>query len=131
MCKRAMQRVAFGKPLAQLGANDIIAEARMEIEQARLLTLKAAWMMDQGDARAAAPWISQIKVVAPRVALKVTDEAVQMFGAQGICQDTPLARILDPSAHLAPGRRPGCRAPPSGGPHRAGKATLRKRCNHS
>ena len=64
----------------------------MEIEQARLLCLKAAWMMDQGDARAAAPWISQIKVVAPRVALKVTDEAVQMFGAQGISQDTPLAR---------------------------------------
>ena len=64
----------------------------MEIEQARLLCLKAAWMMDQGDQRAAAPWISQIKVVAPRVALKVTDEAVQMFGAQGISQDTPLAR---------------------------------------
>lgn len=93
MCRRSMRRVAFGKPLAQLGANfDIIAEARMEIEMARLLCLKAAWMMDQGDARAAAPWISQIKVVAPRVALKVTDEAVQMFGGQGITQDTPLAR---------------------------------------
>ncbi len=93
MCKRSTQREAFGKPLAQLGANfDIIANARMEIEQARLLCLKAAWMMDQGDARAAAPWISQIKVVAPAVALKVTDEAVQMFGAQGVSQDTPLAR---------------------------------------
>lgn len=93
MCRRSMRRVAFGKPLAQLGANfDIIAEARMEIEMARLLCLKAAWMMDQGDAGAAAPWISQIKVVAPRVALKVTDEAVQMFGGQGITQDTPLAR---------------------------------------
>jgi acyl-CoA dehydrogenase len=93
MCRRSMRREAFGKPLAQLGANfDIIAECRMEIEMARLLCLKAAWMMDQGDARAAAPWISQIKVVAPRVALKVTDEAVQMFGAQGISQDTPLAR---------------------------------------
>ncbi len=92
MCKRSLERVAFGKPLAQLGANyDIIAECRMEIEQARLLCLKAAWMMDQGDARAAAPWISQIKVVAPKVALKVTDEAVQMFGAAGISQDTPLA----------------------------------------
>ena len=64
----------------------------MEIEMARLLCLKAAWMIDQGDARAAAPWISQIKVIAPRGALKVTDEAVQMFGAQGISQDTPLAR---------------------------------------
>ncbi|WP_299891022.1 acyl-CoA dehydrogenase family protein [uncultured Ruegeria sp.] len=92
MCKRAMQREAFGKKLAQLGANfDIIAECRMEIEMARLLCLKAAWYMDQGDARAAAPWISQIKVVAPRVALKVIDEAVQMFGGQGVSQDTPLA----------------------------------------
>lgn len=93
MCTRSLRREAFGKPLAQLGANyDIIAECRMEIEMARLLCLKAAWMMDQGDKKAAAPWISQIKVVAPRVALKVTDEAVQMFGAQGISQDTPLAR---------------------------------------
>ncbi len=92
MCKRSMQREAFGKRLAQLGANyDIIAECRMEIEMARLLCLKAAWYMDQGDARAAAPWISQIKVVAPRVALKVIDEAVQMYGGQGISQDTPLA----------------------------------------
>ena len=93
MCQRAMRREAFGQTLAKLGANyDIIAECRMEIEMARLLCLKAAWMMDQGDARAAAPWISQIKVIAPRVALKVTDEAVQMFGGQGISQDTPLAR---------------------------------------
>jgi acyl-CoA dehydrogenase len=93
MCRRSMRREAFGKPLAQLGANyDIIAESRMEIEMARLLCLKAAWMMDQGDRVAAANWISQIKVVAPRVALKVTDEAVQLYGAQGISQDTPLAR---------------------------------------
>jgi acyl-CoA dehydrogenase len=92
MCRRSLQREAFGKKLAQLGANyDIIAECRMEIEMARLLCLKAAWYMDQGDARAAAPWISQIKVVAPRMALKVIDEAVQMFGGQGISQDTPLA----------------------------------------
>jgi acyl-CoA dehydrogenase len=93
MCQRALRREAFGQPLAKLGANyDIIAEARMEIEMARLLCLKAAWMMDQGDARAAAPWISQIKVVAPRIALRITDEAVQMFGGQGVSQDTPLAR---------------------------------------
>ncbi|UCI09113.1 acyl-CoA dehydrogenase family protein [Mesorhizobium sp. B1-1-8] len=93
LCQRSMRREAFGQPLAKLGANfDTIAECRMEIEMARLLCLKAAWMIDQGDARAAAPWISQIKVIAPRVALKVTDEAVQMFGAQGISQDTPLAR---------------------------------------
>ncbi len=92
MCKRALEREAFGKPIAHLGANyDIIANARMEIEMARLLCLKAAWMMDQGDARAAAPWISQIKVVAPLTALKVVDEAVQMHGGEGISQDTPLA----------------------------------------
>lgn len=92
MCKRGMEREAFGKQILRLGANyDIIAECRMEIEQARLLCLKAAWMMDQGDARAAAPWISQIKVVGPRVALKVTDEAIQMFGGAGVSQDTPLA----------------------------------------
>jgi len=92
MCQRSLRREAFGKPLAQLGANfDIIANCRMEIEQARLLCLKAAWMMDQGDARAAAPWISQIKVVAPLMALKVIDEAVQMHGAAGISQDTTLA----------------------------------------
>ncbi len=93
MCRRALEREAFGRRLAALGANfDLIAEARMEIEQARLLCLKAAWMMDRGDARAAAPWIHQIKVVAPNMALKVTDAAVQMFGAQGVSQDTPLAR---------------------------------------
>ncbi len=93
MCRRALNREAFGKKLAQLGANyDIMAECRMEIEMARLLCLKAAWYMDQGDARAAAPWISQIKVVAPRTALKVIDEAVQMFGGQGVSQDTKLAQ---------------------------------------
>jgi acyl-CoA dehydrogenase len=93
LCRRAVRREAFGKKLAELGANfDIIANARMEIEMARLLCLKAAWMMDQGDARAAAPWISQIKVVAPLMALKVIDEAVQMHGAGGISQDHSLAR---------------------------------------
>ena len=93
LCKRSVRREAFGRKLAELGANyDIIANCRMEIEMARLLCLKAAWMMDQGDARAAAPWISQIKVAAPQVALKVIDEAVQMHGAAGISQDFSLAR---------------------------------------
>ncbi|HHB81194.1 MAG TPA: acyl-CoA dehydrogenase, partial [Aliiroseovarius sp.] len=93
MCRRSLARTAFGKQLARLGANfDHIAEARMEIEQARLLCLKAAWVMDQGDARAAAPWIHQIKVVAPNMALKVTEMAVHMFGAAGISQDTELAK---------------------------------------
>jgi acyl-CoA dehydrogenase len=92
MCRRSVSRTAFGKPLARLGANkDIIAERRMAIEQARLLCMKAAWMIDQGDARAAAPWISQIKVIAPRVALETIDEALQMHGGTGVSQDTPLA----------------------------------------
>lgn len=93
MCQRALKREAFGKPIAQLGSNyDIIAQSRIEIEQTRLLCLKTAWMMDQGDPVAAAPWISQIKTAAPLAALKITDQAIQMFGAQGISQDTPLAR---------------------------------------
>lgn len=92
MCKRALTRTAFGRPLAKLGANyDIIADCRIQIEQARLLCLKAAWMMDQGDMRAAAPYISQIKVAAPNMALKVIDEAMQMHGGTGVSQDTPLA----------------------------------------
>jgi len=92
MCERSLNRTAFGRPLAKLGQNyDIIAECRIQIEQARLLCLKAAWMMDQGDARAAAPWISQIKVAAPNMALKVIDEAMQMHGGTGVSQDTPLA----------------------------------------
>jgi len=94
MCKRSLEREAFGKKIAHLGANyDIIAECRMEIEMARLLCLKTAYMMDTIGARAAAPWISQIKVVAPRIALKITDEAIQMHGAAGVSQDFPLARM--------------------------------------
>jgi len=94
LCRRALSREAFGKPLAQLGANyDIIAESRMKIEMARLLCLKAAYMMDTAGHREAAPWISQIKVIAPRIALEITDEAVQMHGAMGITQDTPLAHM--------------------------------------
>ena len=94
MCKRSLSRTAFGRPLAKLGQNyDIIAECRIAIEQARLLCLKAAWMMDQGDMRAAAPYISQIKVVAPNMALKVIDESMQMHGGVGVSQDTPLAAM--------------------------------------
>jgi acyl-CoA dehydrogenase len=94
MCRRALGREAFGRKLAELGANyDIIANARMEIEQARLLCLKAAWMMDTAGVREAQPWISQIKVVAPLMALKVIDEAMQMHGAGGISQDQPLAHM--------------------------------------
>ena len=94
MCRRAAARTAFGQKLSRLGANpDIIAEARMSIEMARLLCLKAAWAMDTQGARAAAPLISQIKVIAPRIALEVIDQAVQMHGGAGVSQDFPLARM--------------------------------------
>ncbi len=94
MCRRGLARDAFGKKLVDLGANyDIIANARMEIEMARLLCLKAAWMMDTKGVREAQPWISQIKVVAPLMAGKVIDEAMQMHGAGGISQDFDLAHM--------------------------------------
>jgi acyl-CoA dehydrogenase len=94
LCRRSVSRTAFGKPLAKLGANyDIIAEGRIAIEQARLLCLKAAWMMDNADPREAAGFISMIKVAAPSMALKVVDEAVQMHGGTGVSQDTPLAAM--------------------------------------
>ncbi|MBV7407653.1 acyl-CoA dehydrogenase family protein [Maritimibacter sp. DP1N21-5] len=94
MCRRGLSREAFGKKIAALGANyDIIANARMEIEQARLLCLKAAYMMDTVGVKEAQPWISMIKVVAPLMATKVVDESMQMHGGAGISQDFPLARM--------------------------------------
>ena len=94
ICRRGLTREAFGKPLAELGGNfDRIADARMEIEMARLLCLKAAWMMDTAGVRAAQPWISKIKVVAPLMAGRVLDEAMQIHGAAGISQDFDLAHM--------------------------------------
>jgi acyl-CoA dehydrogenase len=95
MCQRASTRVAFGKPLADLGGNhDIIANARIAIEQARLLTLKAAWMIDTVGVKAAMSEIAQIKVVAPNVAQMVIDQAIQLHGAAGVGGDTPLAAMF-------------------------------------
>ena len=92
MCERAVSRTAFGKPLARLGGNiDIVANARMDIEQARLLTLKTAWMMDNADPKEARVWISMIKTAVPNVSIRIVDQAIQMFGATGVSQDTPLA----------------------------------------
>jgi len=94
LCKRATSRTAFGRPLAKLGGNiDIIADARMNIEQARLLTLKTAWMMDNVDVKEARIWISMIKTVVPNMTLKVVDDAIQMHGGIGVSQDTPLAAM--------------------------------------
>jgi acyl-CoA dehydrogenase len=92
MCERSLTREAFGRPLAKLGGNvDIIAQARIEIEMTRLLCLKAAWLMDNEGTDAAQPFISMIKVAAPTMALKIIDEAMQMYGGIGLSQDTPLA----------------------------------------
>lgn len=94
MCERAASRVAFGKPLAQLGGNmDLIAESRIEIEMARLLTLKAAYMMDTVGNKGARSLISQIKVVAPNISLRIIDRAIQMHGCAGVGQDFPLAAM--------------------------------------
>jgi acyl-CoA dehydrogenase len=95
LCRRSLGRVAFGKPLAELGGNaDVIANARIMIEQARLLTLKAAWMIDQVGAKGAKSEISQIKVVVPNIALTIIDQAIQMHGGAGVSEDFPLAELF-------------------------------------
>lgn len=92
MCRRGSDRVAFGKPLVNLGGNrERIAEARIMIEQARLLVLKAAWLIDKKGVLAAMSEISQIKVICPNVTQKVVDMAIQMHGGGGLSQDLPLA----------------------------------------
>jgi len=92
MCKRVESRVAFGKPLAEQGTIRAgIAISRMEIEQARLLILKAAYMMDTAGNKAARSEIAMIKVVAPNVTLRVLDRAIQAHGGAGVSQDTFLA----------------------------------------
>ena len=92
MVKRATKRVAFGRPVSDQGVTrERIAEARCMIDQARLLTLKAAWMMDVAGNKTAKAEIAMIKVVAPSMACKVIDWAMQVHGGGGMCQDFPLA----------------------------------------
>jgi acyl-CoA dehydrogenase len=92
MSRRAVQRVAFGKELARQGViQEWIAESRIAIEQARLLTLKAAWMIDRVGAKGARKEIAAIKVIAPRMALEIVDRAIQVHGAGGVSDDFPLA----------------------------------------
>jgi len=94
MCKRASSRVAFGKPVsAQTVTQERIAEARCMIDQARLLTLKAAWMMDVAGNKTAKAEIAMIKVVAPNMACQVIDWAMQVHGGGGVSQDFPLAQF--------------------------------------
>jgi acyl-CoA dehydrogenase len=93
MCKRLMSRVAFGKTIAEHSIwEQRIAEARIDIEMTRLLCLKAAYMMDVAGNKAARGEIAMIKVAAPRIALKVIDDAIQAHGGAGVCQDFQLAK---------------------------------------
>ena len=92
MCERALARRAFGRNLADFAnIQDWIAQSRMEIDQARLLVLRAAWTMDRYGNKAARTDVSAIKVVAARLQTNVTDRAIQVFGAMGLSSDTPLA----------------------------------------
>ncbi|MGO4503362.1 MULTISPECIES: acyl-CoA dehydrogenase family protein [unclassified Dyella] len=94
LCQRAQSRVAFGQPLIKLGGNaDIVANLRMAIEQARLLTLKTAWVLDTQGSKAALSLISQIKVVVPAVAQHAADAAIQIHGGAGLTDDFPLAQL--------------------------------------
>jgi len=94
MCRRSLSRVAFGRALAEQGVwRERIAEARMKIDQARLLVLHAAWKMDVAGNKAAQKEIAMIKVVAPTVACQVVDQAIQMFGGAGVSDDFGLAWI--------------------------------------
>lgn len=98
MCERVTQRVAFGKPLARQGViQEWIAESRIEIEQVRLLCLKAAWLMDTVGNKGAMTEIAAIKVAAPAMALKVIDRAIQAHGGGGVSEDFPLASMY---AHI-------------------------------
>jgi acyl-CoA dehydrogenase len=98
MCQRAAQRVTFGQPLAErANIQDWIAESRIEINMARLLTLNAAWLMDTAGNKHARTEIASIKVAAPEVALKVIDRAIQVHGGGGVSNDFPLATMY---AHL-------------------------------
>ncbi|MFF2075925.1 acyl-CoA dehydrogenase family protein [Kitasatospora sp. NPDC058162] len=94
MCRRASERVAFGKPLAEQGVvQDWIAESRVRIEQLRLLVLKTAWLMDTVGNRGAHTEIQAIKIATPRTVEWILDKAVQTYGAAGVSQDTPLAQL--------------------------------------
>ncbi|MDI9880985.1 acyl-CoA dehydrogenase family protein [Flectobacillus longus] len=94
MIERGKSRTAFGKSLIELGGNtDIIANARMEIDMARLLVMKTAFLLDTYGIKGALSEVSQIKVVAPTVACKIIDQAMQLFGGKGLSNDTPLAGL--------------------------------------
>ena len=107
LCKRSTSRIAFGKPLAELGGNyDVIADCRTEIEMCRLLTLKAAYMMDTVGNKIAKSEIAQIKVAVPSMVVRVIDKAIQIHGGAGVSQATPLARRITSTRFLRIGDGP-------------------------
>ena len=107
LCKRSTSRIAFGKPLAELGGNyDVIADCRTEIEMCRLLTLKAAYMMDTVGNKIAKSEIAQIKVAVPSMVVRVIDKAIQIHGGAGVSQDRPLARLFTSTRFLRIGDGP-------------------------
>ena len=107
LCKRASSRKAFGKALAELGGNyDVIAKCRNEIEMCRLLTLKAAFMMDTLGNKKAKSEIAQPKVEVPSMAVRVIERAIQIHGGAGVSQDTPLASLYSSIRYLRIGDGP-------------------------
>jgi alkylation response protein AidB-like acyl-CoA dehydrogenase len=94
MCTRALARTTFGKPIAEQGVvQDWIAESRVRLEQARLLVLKAAWLMDTVGNKGAHTEIQAIKIMVPSMVEWIIDKAIQTYGAAGVSQDTPLAAL--------------------------------------
>jgi acyl-CoA dehydrogenase len=94
MCRRAHERTPFGGPLAEQGViREWVADSRIQIDQARLLTLHAAWLMDRFDNKVARNQIAAIKVAVPNMSTQVIDRAIQVHGGAGVCQDFPLAEM--------------------------------------
>jgi acyl-CoA dehydrogenase len=107
MCARAKARVAFGSTLAEMGAvRQAIGQSRCDIEQARLMTLKAAWMMDTVGNKAARPEIAIVKVIVPSMAGAVIDRAIQVHGGAGLSQDFFLAEAFAETRFLRIGDGP-------------------------
>ena len=107
LCKRSLNREAFGKQLAELGGNyDVIANCRIDLEMARLSTLRAAYMMDKVGNKVARSEIAQIKVSVPSMAVKIIDAAIQIHGGEGVSQDTILAGLFQSTRYLRIGDGP-------------------------
>ena len=121
---RGLSRTAFGKPIVNLGGNrERIADARIAIDQARLLVLNAAWKLDEGGPLNALSEVSQIKVIVPNMAQQVIDMAMQLHGGGGLSDDFPLAGDVDQRPGPAAGRRPRRGPPRRRGPARDRRST--------